>query len=375
MNTRSLFGLAIVAAGAAAMALYVVQSRAPSTGSIGQGQRFFPDLMTRLNDVASVTIATKDLRVTIEETDGTWTVAEKSGYPANFERVKTLLVGIAELKAIEPKTSNPELFRDIALEDIDAQDATSTLVALKDRGGQPLVDLLVGRTRLGRGADASDAMFVRSRGDRQSWLVEGRVSLLSEPGRWVVDRVIDLRRDRLASATLPLADGTMLAIRRKTPGAPDFSIVGLEAGKEIGDQMALNAIAGLLDPFDLDDVLRASTFNFDTNPATRRAEFRTYDGLVVTLSTLEHDQRIWGRFEAAFEAPPPNPSAGPNAGEPTPPDRESAGLRSATEILAEAAEINARTRGWAYRLPEHRSDVFGRTLDDFTGTPEPVGPK
>ena len=48
----------------------------------------------------------------------TWTVAERDNYPADTGRLRKLLLELAEARLLEEKTSNPELYDRLKVEDI-----------------------------------------------------------------------------------------------------------------------------------------------------------------------------------------------------------------------------------------------------------------
>ena len=79
-----------------------------------------------------------------------------------------------------------------------------------------------------------------------------------------------------------------------------------------------------------------------------RAEIRTFDGLVIRASIVQRGDWAWGRFEAATEEPSPG---APGA--------------SAEGTAKEAAAINARLGGWAYKLPDNKGRFMRTRLADL----------
>ena len=72
--------------------LAVFANRETSTSLPQSGQLVFPDLMSLVNDVNEVVIETKDQTMTLVRGEQTWSVKEKSGYRADVEKVKNLIV-------------------------------------------------------------------------------------------------------------------------------------------------------------------------------------------------------------------------------------------------------------------------------------------
>ncbi len=97
--------------------------------------------------------------------------------------VANLITGLDELRLIEPKTSNPDLYPRIGLEDPNAKGAESNLVAL-ERGATSLGELIVGKKAESIGFDPLGGTFVRRPGDAQSWLAQGSPTIPSELSGW-----------------------------------------------------------------------------------------------------------------------------------------------------------------------------------------------
>jgi hypothetical protein len=67
------------------------------------------------------------------------------------------------------------------------------------------------------------------------------------------------------------------------------------------------------------------------------------------------DDQAWIRLNASFEAP----------AEPVKPEGAKAKLKSAEDVQKEAAQLNARTANWAYRMPTYKAEAMRRKLNDL----------
>ena len=85
------------------------------------------------------------MKANFAQIGGHWVVVEKGNYPADEARMRRLLLGLADLTLVEPKTERPELFARLDLDD--PSNGKSTLVALQDRTGKTVAELIVGKTR------------------------------------------------------------------------------------------------------------------------------------------------------------------------------------------------------------------------------------
>ena len=73
----------------AAGAWYASSSRAADNTAIPRDTPLLPGLQEAINDVASLAVTTADGTVTLERGEAGWTLAEKAGYPARADRVRT----------------------------------------------------------------------------------------------------------------------------------------------------------------------------------------------------------------------------------------------------------------------------------------------
>ena len=63
------------------------------------GERLFPDFP--VNDITVASVIDEGEGVTVEKKEGTWTVADRDGYPADFEKVSQFLQAVWALEIVE----------------------------------------------------------------------------------------------------------------------------------------------------------------------------------------------------------------------------------------------------------------------------------
>src|SRR5579885_1296705 len=71
------------------------------------GKAVLPRVAAKLGDVAKVVVKRVSGTTTFVRQDNVWTVAEKSGYPADAAKVRKMLLGLAQIAYVEPKTPEP----------------------------------------------------------------------------------------------------------------------------------------------------------------------------------------------------------------------------------------------------------------------------
>ena len=351
MKLKLLIGLAVVALAAVGGAVAVSVRQNATAPQAQSGQRLFPELATRADDIQSIVIARKDGSFRIVRDGDRWVVPDKSKYPASTDAVRRLLVGLSELRALEAKTTNAATYPDLEVENVDSPNAKSAQVSLLDAGGGTVLSVIVGKSRFGRGGAFGDGVYVRKAGDTQAWLTQGRVTVDREITAWLDRKIADVPRERVSTVTVK-APGQALTVLRAKADDKDFTLKDVPADRKAKAAYDINAVGGAFESLELDDVRPAAELKFNaSSPAT---EAVTFDGLRITASFAEQDGATWARFAAKAEPPAAPVKAD---GEPK--------LKSAEDVKKEADAINARLGGWAYKLQTYKAETLRKKLEDL----------
>lgn len=327
----------------AAVGAWLVADKIAQTSADLSGQLMLPGLKARLNDVTEVDIAGAEGRFTLKRV-GTdhWVMAEKGDYPADFGKVQRLLLALADLRAIEPKTARPDRFHFIDVEDI-GPGTRGLQLTVKGPDGSAFGDMIFGKPSSVMGAAKVPRFFVRPAGQNQSWEAEADVRLERDAAQWLERDLVVISPDRFRAASVTI-DGTAARISRAKPGDV-FTLDGLDAAAEQVKPARVNALSVAASYLALEDVQPA-----DKAPAGTplgHVVFETFDGITLTLDLVSIDGQGWARIDAAFDAM----IAG--EGRLLEPVQDAGGqpvVRPAEEARAEAGAIAARTKGWLYRL-------------------------
>ncbi|HET9474209.1 MAG TPA: DUF4340 domain-containing protein, partial [Steroidobacteraceae bacterium] len=177
-------------AGAAAVlliaGLWLSQHRASEQSDLGGGG-VFTDLTPALGEITEIRLSRGDgSRTTLRRSADGWTVVERE-YPADAARVRELALGLAGMKVIESKTSDPANYARLGVEAPDTPTATSTLVEVI--AGSRSWSLIVGKNAEGR------ALYVRKPKEAASALVEPAITVEPDPKRWIDRELVDIRGD------------------------------------------------------------------------------------------------------------------------------------------------------------------------------------
>jgi hypothetical protein len=375
MRSRTLIALLAALAVLVALAIAVSVSQRAATGA---GAALFPGLKDQLNDVDSVVVraAGNKTVATLERGKDGWTVKERNGYPADIGRIRKNLIALAEATIVEEKTSNPELYNRLRVEDIE-KDSAAGLRLDVGVGGKTAASAIVGTTAVA----GSDTAYLRRAGEPTSWLVKGAFELPRETGGWLDKSIVNIPASRIAAVAITHPDGKTLRIDKARASEADFKVSDVPPGRSLSFPGAANAIGAALTDLNLDNAEPAAGFD----PGAARptvARFETFDGLVVEVSTWQlpagarlrvtarADEALAARFAPPAGTPEPKPAADAVAAE----ER-----KDLAAVKAEAAQLDARVNGWVYTVPSFKAEQLARKLDDLlapkAGPPPKAGAK
>jgi hypothetical protein len=349
MQSRTLAILALSAAIVGGAAVIATGKRDEAPAADPAGKLVFPNLPARIDGVARIEIERNGEKFALaRDAAGNWTMPAKAGYPADFQQVRRLALDLANMRILEARTASKALHAEIDL-DGSGKDQKAVRVALFGPQGEDYAGVFVGRTRFGRQGNAGDGTFVRRTGEDQVWFVQGRVGVEREQAKWLEKRILDVARERVARAVVVTADGERLEVSRAKPDQQDFDLASVPADKKVKSAFDVNLVASAIEALDLEDVRKADGLAFV--PQRDFAEFATFDGLAVRVEFARDGADVWARFTARHALPD-----APVEGEK---------LKKPDEVAAEAAQVDKRVHGWAYRLPAYKAEQLSRKIADL----------
>jgi hypothetical protein len=362
-STKTLVVLALVTL---AFALAAVFTRQQSTAIPQQGALLFPQLLARLNDTAEIVGTSHDATFTLARQDGAWVVKEKHGYRADADKVRRLLIGTAELRRIEPKTSNPALYAQIGLQDMSAKDAKSLQISLKNANGGVLADYILGHWQSAKGDPELHDYFVRLPGDPQTWLVEGKLPDDKTPFSWLDKTILRLGATRIHEVRVTHPGGQTVIVRRPDPGAEDYQLVDLPKGTQIESTYTVNSIGRAFTNLTLTDVKPASTVDLKRDKAGVRVALTTFDGLRVNMQTATDGDANLAELHAAFDAALVQDHAADTkkSAEPKAPEQKN-GLKTPSEVKEEVEALNSRWKDWVYVIAPYQAESLAKKKSEL----------
>jgi len=348
-RTRRLAVLGGIALVSLLLVVLVVWQQAREAANRPAATEFLPGFASEVRNVAHLHIASKagafDVVFTPEKG---WVVPQRDDYPANFDLVQRTRVGLAALQTIEPRTARKDWLHFLGLDSPPLGDGV--LITASDDKGKVLARLITGKSEDIGDASGASGLFVRRPGENQSWLARAVFEPRPALTDWLDKRVLDVDRARIQAVDVDPAGSPSYFVSRAKSSDADFTLTPLPAGKTPSDPTIPDGVASAITDFGFDDVRPAREFDL-SNPATHaRVTTRTFDGLRVTVLVVKAGADYW----ATVSAEPINPADAVTG--------------------KEAATINARAAGWAYKLPAFKGQLFMTTLADLL-KPPPAPPQ
>ena len=353
---RALTYLAIATGVAVLLAILSLWQRGSSSEPAFKPVRMFPGIEAKVDDIATIQIETKAAAFNVtRDAKGQWHLPDKSGYSADFNTVRKTILGLAELDLVEPRTNRADWQEKLGLS-LPKSGGTGTLVTLKDSKGDTLASLIAGNTVEGAAAGGKQAIYVRRPDEPQTYVARGTFQALTDQAQWLDKAFFEVVKERIKSAAVRPLKNKPYSIVRATPEQVNFTVVDkIPAGRMLRSEGEANGLGFAILGLSFDDVVPATKVDFTNAVATA---YQTFDGLNLTIKTVEKDRDYWITVEAA---------ADPNV---QPPPAKPGATALKPDVAKEAKEINAALTGWAYKIPRYKGVLMTAPLEDML---RPIG--
>ncbi len=305
-----------------------LSSNRPATKATLAGQPVTPGFdKSTVNSVTEIRLSKGDgTQTTLKKGTTDWTVAERD-YPADSGKVRKLLLDLAALSVIEEKTSLPENYPALGVEDTTSDKSTGTRLDVVTAG--KTFSLIVGKSA------GMKSGYVRVVNSAPSLLAEPAITVEADPRRWLDHTLFDIAQDRIKEFAVKPAEGPGYTASRPNKETSDFAVADIPKGRKLSSPAAADPIAGSLSSVSIDDVQK-----IPTAPATGVAHnvFKTFDGLTMDVAGHKEGTRTMVTFTASS-------------------------TDKATE--AEAKTLAAKLNGRQFEIPSYKYDGMFRPLEEL----------
>jgi hypothetical protein len=286
--------------------------------------------VAKANDITGLSIRDGAGTLSIERRDNRF-VAADSGYPIKTDAVRDVVASSAELSFQEARTSDPARYGDLGLADPGGKDAGKE-VTFRTAGGE-LASFVVGNRDTSVGGPTG-GVFIRLKGQPQTFLARGDIRLPAARSDWFVGFDLDVKRNEIKKIELTGGgrDSLTASVNADKPGELVLADVPEQRSP---DNFKVSRLATLIESFTFQDVRKA------TKPAqdARRMVVDAGDGLRLTFTALGDVTEGW--------------------------------VQIAAEATSDAAKdkaklIASKVDGYDFRLPSNQAEVLSWTVTDLT---------
>jgi hypothetical protein len=354
MNTRTLLRLAVLTAMAVgAVAWLYLPERADRDV---EAPAVVEQLADRINEVQRLELAAAEGALVIERRDGRWVLADRAEFPVRGERVRDLVLALADLRLREPRTARSDHYGDLGLSGLGEPNSPAVRVRASADGGEVLVDLLIGTQRRSLVRPGRTEMFVLAGDQPQSWLADAPGAVAGHLAHYVDTALVALEHARVREVSVEHIDGERVVVHRDGVDAARFVLADLADDEEVIASYAIDAVVNAMVRMEFEDLVEVDAVDFSTPSAVVVLE--TIDGLRIEMELVDDRVGDSSAHYARLSASRPG-GAGDDHGlspEAMPEDPQ-----------AEVQGLNDRWSHWAFALAQWRAeDLLVRRHDLVT---------
>ncbi len=342
MSPRIFLGWMVVTAVTVVLAVFVVLDRPTAKFDPVSREPVFEALRSNPDAAAKIEINSRFGSFSMVRADDVWTTPDRFGYTIDTNDVRRLIVSVSDMRYIERKTSLPERFERLEVDDVDGINAESAYVKISDAAGKVLAEAIVGRPSA-RFIDGSvSGTYIREPGTNNVWLVSGITNVQTRLVPWLQRNIVSLPANTVARVELGSSDRSIV-LSRETPDSDNFVLADAPEGRAL-NKRKITSISRALADIGLEDIKPKSDLTLPGDALT--AIVTTFDGLAVSVRMAEVDSKNWGTFEAAYTGDSADQSD------------------TAKAARASVEKINQRVGNWVYWLPSAAFENLTAKLED-----------
>ena len=329
-----------------------------------EGERFlFPKLsvstdensLKLLNTISEIKISNFNNNFSIKRDKENWYLPELANYPAPLDKIKKVIVGVAQLETIEPKTKKPNLHGALGLNDTENKINSANFISLINNKNEEVAAILVGNdSKFGK-----ETRYVRKPNDDQSWLVWRNFDVPKSNIDWLNESLFTIERWRIADIEIKHPNNKKVLITRESYAEQYFKLENLDEDTLPMNPYVGNQIGSALEKLPLVNIQLLSDIKFTGNAVI--IVYTTFDGLKITIVTDKIDGIDWAKFNIEYDENMRRelPEDGPiNVGLPD--------MKEIQDVKTEVKNLNNKLNKWVFSLKRIKHERFRTHLQDIT---------
>ncbi len=372
-NLITLLLVAVLLVGGAILSDRRNKSEAPSMG----GRLVLPELA--VNSVRKIVLTDGERTATVHRPGEVWVSADLFEHPADFPKIRGLLIKLAELKVGQTTRLNDAQKNKLKLvmPAAAAAGATSavgaasgTRLTLLDGQGQTLATLLVGAEYMRQpppGAEGGfggypDGRYVSTDEGKSAFIVADALGeVATDPLSWVDTAILSVPSSDVETVTIRSVGAEPLVLEQD---ASALVVRGLAADEET-DSSKAQSIRSALSWLRFTRIAEPALTDAQTG-MTNAVLFEavTSKGQIYRATvggTVEGGDDRYARFGVSLKPEEPEPAVEGEEDEAAAAQRQEAAeqrRKARAELEEETAKLNRRLEGWTYTIATHSADAM-----------------
>lgn len=337
------------------LALLVVVWLVPGDGQPEQlsgEDLLLPEVADRINDVTRVEIVTAGDQIvaSLQKGEVQWQLEQMGGYRADWSKLQSLLVALAQSKVIEYKTDKPEYYARLGVEDITAEGAGSVLVRISI--GDQATAILIGNEAQGR-----PGQYVRLQGSAGSVLVDRVFNVARQTLDWADSTIIDVNASEVAEVEIIHPAAERILVMRISADQTDFDLARLPQDREIRGSWVVNSLGSVFTLLNMVGVRPENEVDWTEAVKLRLLMF---SGVEILADLVVQEDEYMMRLSASHPAASvvTEESLGSV-------DQQELEKQAAIDIAKRVDDINLKTGGWAYGISKQKFDAMVKKPEDL----------
>ncbi|MCS7338447.1 MAG: DUF4340 domain-containing protein [Verrucomicrobiae bacterium] len=385
MNRKQVLTLLalVVVLGAAGLLMYKRSQTTWQVAAQKPGQKLLGEFP--LNEIAQITIRAGTNQLDLVKKDGIWRVRQRADYPANFGEIGTMLLKLAELKAVQIDEVTPGQLARYGLLPPGPETNTAVLVELADQAGRPVRSILLGKQHMRKPARPSamddfggigwpDGRYIMigTNASVVALVSETFSQLEPKPEQWLNKEFF--RVEKIKSASVEHREPTNSWTLSRETEAGEWQLAEARADEKLDKSKASSLNWALNSPY-FNDVLSPETpresLGLD-NPTLIKIE--TFDGFHYTIKVGTKTNDALPIIVTVSANLKKERTPGPDE-KPEDKERLDKEFKENLKKLEEKFAKEQRYAGWIYLVPSWSLDAFMRERGQLLETKDTSEPK
>ena len=371
MINNKLIALSLVTITVIVAATIFANLRAPQSDK--QKASFFPELTKQIESVNYISIKGYNDSINLTRKNDIWGIDEFDGYPALPEKIKSAVLGAADLKINASKTALPRLYHRLGVEGPEIEDTASLLLTLSDSNQNKIIEVIVGKPRLSSSAKNTSGLYVREPEKEKSYLVDGVLDISAIKTDWIKRSLFDIPAEAVKSVSVSHADGDSYTLYKNEKGQEYFELEDMPNNQELASELIINRFGTILQDLQisgarlLDDEpgRKGNEANvFAINSLTRldsTIKVMTFEGIVMRITSFKHDGIAYASFKFSYDE-----EIGKNNNEEEVKNED---------VKTYIANLNLDTKNWWFEIPEFKYDIIKTRSNKITRDIQKITPE